>query len=163
MRTKHPETELIPYLRGELSAPDREQMAAHLAGCADCQRAVTEFRGLLDDLAKSVPPPPDLHWGRYQADLRDRLEARRRRRWWFKPVPLTLSAGLAGVLLFLTVQMGVRQVGPPQNNLTAFEETVLGSQLDLLRRYTLLERLDLLEDDLDLIGQLDGLVATGEV
>jgi hypothetical protein len=160
MPAQHPKTELIPYLRGELLPLDREQVAGHLAECDDCRRTVVEFRGILDDLTKSVPPPPEIHWGRYRADLQGKLEARARRRWWLRPVPLTLSAGLLGVLLLLAVQGGLRQAGP-KDNLMAFEETILGNQLDLLRQYPLLNRLDLLED-LDVIGQLDLLTATRE-
>src|SRR5437667_9505525 len=61
-----------------------------------------QFRDVLDELARAVPTPPDVHWGRYRAELREKLEARRvrrRARWW-RPVPLALSAGLAGLLLF---------------------------------------------------------------
>src|SRR2546428_11455497 len=61
-----------------------------------------QFRDILDELARAVPTPPDVHWGRYRAELREKLEARlvrRRARWW-RPVPLALSAGLAGLLLF---------------------------------------------------------------
>lgn len=155
MRTRHPETELIPYLRGELLASDRERVAGHLEGCADCRRAVEEFRALLDDLAESLPSPPEIHWGRYRADLRGKLEASARRRWWSRPVPLALSAGLAAGLLLFWVQGELRQPGPI-DNLTAFEETVIGGRFDLLRHIPLLDRLDLLED-LDVIRQLDTL------
>ena len=156
MPSKHPEPELILYLRGELAAPDRERVAGHLEVCADCRRALVEFRGLLDDLARSVPRPPEIHWGRYAAELRAKLERRGRSwRWWLRPVPLALTAGLAGILLLLAHQGGVRQAGRA-DDLMAFEETVIGSRLDLLGQYALLERLDLLED-LEVIRQLDRL------
>src|SRR5436309_15269635 len=61
-----------------------------------------QFRDILDELARAAPTPPDVHWGRYRAELREKLEVRRvrrRARWW-RPVPLALSAGLAGLRLF---------------------------------------------------------------
>src|SRR3989442_11184811 len=63
-----------------------------------------QFRDILDELARAVPTPPDVHWGRYRAELREKLEARRvrRRAPWWRPVPLALSAGLAGPLLFFS-------------------------------------------------------------
>ena len=42
------------------------------------------------------------------------------------------------------------------DGLNGFEEAVLGTRLDMLRQYPVVERLDLLED-LDVIRQLDGL------
>jgi anti-sigma factor RsiW len=165
MRSKHPETELIPYLRNELAPADRERVAGHLEGCAGCRRAVEEFRDLLNDFRRSIPEPPPVHWGRYRAELRSKLPDRTGgwsagRGWWRRSVEVALAAGLAGVLLLFGIRGGVRQarVG---DDLTAVEETLIGSQLDLLRQYALLERLELLED-LDVIRQLDSLSTTRE-
>ena len=47
------------------------------------------------------------------------------------------------------------------DGLSGFEEAVLGTRLDLLREYPIVERLDMLED-LDVIRQLDGLEARRE-
>ena len=157
MRSRHSEAELISYLRGELPPPDQERVAAHLAGCADCRRSAESFQILLDELERSVPAPPQIHWGRYQVELGARLETRVRRGWsawaWRWPLPATLFAGLAGALLFLALQGGFRPTGSP-SDLTAFEEVALGSRLDLLQEYALVERLDLLED-FDVIRELD--------
>jgi hypothetical protein len=115
-----------------------------------------QFRDLLDDLAQAVPRPPDVHWGRYRAELREKLEARRERRaWWRRPVPLALSASLAGLLLvvgLLTVQ-SARQRGTGVD-FAAVEEAAIGGQLGLLEQYQVVERLDLLEE-LDVIRDLD--------
>lgn len=165
MRPRHPESELIPYLRGELSPPDRERVARHLERCAECRRAVQAFRGILEKLERSAPRPPEVNWGRYRAELRARLEDRAQprpgawRQWWLRPVSVALAAGLVGVLLLFAVQSGLRQAR--LDDLTAFEETVIGSRLDLLQQYALLERLDLLED-FEVIRQLDRLSGTRE-
>ena len=98
-----------------------------------------------------------MNWARYRAELREKLDARRARRvWWWSPVPVALSAGVAGVLLLVAVWTGfpMRTGGEPFTP----EEASLGSELGLLQEYQVVEQLDLLED-LDVIGNLDGLAA----
>lgn len=159
MPYQHPETELIPYLHGELALRDRARVGDHLRECADCTRALGAFGEVVDELRRSIPEPPALHWARYRAELRARLDARAQagpgtpRWWWTRPLPLALAAGLAGVLAFLALHGGPRR---PADDPTVFERTVLPGKLDLLRNYSLLERLDLLED-LDVIRDLDRL------
>ena len=120
-----------------------------------------QFRDILDDLARAVPRPPDVHWGRYRAELREKLAARRepRRAWWWRPVPLAFSASLAGLLLvvaFLAVQ-SARQSGTGAD-FASVEEAAIGDRLGLLEQYQVVERLDLLEE-FDLISDLDRLAA----
>jgi anti-sigma factor RsiW len=144
---QHPTSELIAYLSGELAPADRERVDAHLAGCAECRRARDAFREILDGLRASAPAPPEVHWGRWRAELRAKVEARgRRRRWWLSPVPVALSAALAGVLLVFAWQGGVRHA--PRPDLPSVEEVAV-------------EQLDLLED-LELIGHLDRLAPQQE-
>jgi anti-sigma factor RsiW len=151
--TSHPETEIVPFVRGELPDAERARVAAHVDGCAECRRAVDETRAVLARLGASLPAPPPPNWGRYQAEVRARVAARRSRarRWWTQPVPLIASVGLVAALLLLSVQ---DRAMPPE--LPAVEETALGARLDLLEKYPVVERLDLLED-LDVIRQLDEL------
>lgn len=123
-------------------------------------REPEEFRNIVQELRQTAPEPPPVAWGRWRAELRAKLEVRAARTaWWRRPLPLTLSAGLAAALLVVTVWTGVRQSGVA--DLTAIEEVLLGRRLDLLRQYQVVERLDLLED-LDVIQQLDRLPGTRE-
>ena len=152
-----PETELIPFLRGELVPADHERVAAHVAACDECRTAIEESRIVLDALAARRRTPPAVDWGRYQAELRAKTAAGPRRRWWARPVP-TLAAA---VLLCVGILAGVRglQITSEQrrpNDLVVFEETSLGAQLPLLREYRVVERLDM-HEDLDAIRQLDQL------
>src|SRR5256884_3286847 len=156
----HPDTELIPYVQGELPAPERERVAQHLRECLDCRRDADELRELLDDLGRAVPRPPDVHWGGYRAELREKLAAHRTRRaWWARPVPLTLSASLAGLLLvvaFLAVQ-SARQSGTGPD-FAPVEKAAIRDRLRRLQQHQVVERLDLLEE-FDLISDLDRLAA----
>jgi|SRR6266850_429609 len=153
----HPETELIPFLRGELASAEHERVAAHVAVCTECRGAIEESRVVLDALAARRPAPPDVDWGRYQAEVRAGVEARPRRRWWARPVPTLAVAAMltAGVLLGVRGLQRVTDERRP-TEVVAMDETALGAQLPLLREYRVVERLDMLED-LDVIGQLDRL------
>lgn len=160
----HPERELVPFLRGELGAAERQRVALHLEGCRECRDTVDDVRRILEDLARAVPAPPEIHWGRYRAELTERLEARRAaraswRRWLTWPVPVAASAALAAALLFVTLGPIGRR-GPQPLELSALEETAIGSRLDLLENFRILERLDLLEN-LDVIHSLDRLAVRG--
>lgn len=54
---------LNPYLRGELSYPDRLEFHRHLAGCATCARMTERGRDALDmtrfAFARATDPRPD--------------------------------------------------------------------------------------------------------
>ncbi len=165
MGPNHPGTELIAYLRGELPRQERDRVSSHLEKCANCQQAVRSFRRLLDDLAHSAPRPPAIDWGHFQAELRAKLEQRSRRGlseqprvWrprWAWAIPLTISAAVAGIFMLLEEKPRIREPAPTEN-LTALEETVIGGELDFLRQYALVERLDLLEN-FEVIRALDRL------
>lgn len=165
MDDRHPETELIAYLKDELPADAREAVTRHLDSCPSCRETTTAFRTLLDNLAHGVPTAPPMHWGRYRAELRGRLEARAGRRWawWRRPLPVALSAGLATALVVFALlgPSAWREERRVAENLNGFEEVVLGTRLDLLREYPVVEHLDLLEN-LDVIRQLDRLTAPRE-
>jgi anti-sigma factor RsiW len=154
---EHPTSAIIAYVTDELAPPEREQVEAHLAGCLECGRQREALARLLGDLRASTAAP-DIHWGRWQAELRARLESRRRRRW-LRPLPVAVSAGLAGLLLAIAWLGGQREA--PRPDLGAIEEAALGGRLELLSQYSVLERLDLLED-IEVIGQLDRLTPRRE-
>ena len=154
----HPETALVPYVKDELAAGERARVAAHLERCERCRMALADVRAVLGALAPaSVPTEP--HWGRYRAELRTRLAKRARSpRWWQRPMPIAVSAGLAAALLLFTLRP--TPVERPATNLTQIEETTLGARLDLLEHYDVVARLDML-DALDEIRQLDVVPVNG--
>lgn len=153
----HPETELIPFLRGELEPADHERVAMHVGVCAECRGAIEESRVVLDALAARRAAAPAVDWGGYQAEIRARVTTGPRRRWWARPVPTLAVAAL----LSLGVLVGVRGLQRASEDrrpteAVAMDETTLGTQLPLLREYRVVERLDMLED-LEVINQLDRL------
>jgi len=157
----HEDTRIVPWLRGELSPTDAQSVEAHLIACTACRATADDFRATLARLADSAPLAPAVHWGRYRVELGEKLDRRRgigasgRTRWW--PVSVVMSGALVAVLVFLAVQD--RPSDTRSADFGAVEETVIGGQLDLLRQYSLVERLDLLED-LEVIRNLDRLEST---
>lgn len=149
----HPETALVPYLRDQLEPDERARVAAHLETCAGCRQTLADARVVLAQLA-GIPAPPEPDWGRYRAELRARLEARRRgAHWWRRPVTIAVSTGLAAALLLFTVRP--TPVEPPSTaSLTPIDETALGARLDMLKHYDVVQRLDML-DELETVRNLD--------
>jgi|SRR6185295_13794165 anti-sigma factor RsiW len=153
----HPETELIPFLRGELPPAEHDRVAVHVASCPECRGAIEESRLVLDALAARRALAPPVDWGRYQAEVRARVQARPRRGWWARPVPTLAVASMLTIGVLLGVH-GLQRAGENRRptDAVAIEETALGAQLPLLREYRVVERLDMLED-LEVIRQLDRL------
>jgi anti-sigma factor RsiW len=154
---RHPDTDLVPYLRGELPPAERERVARHLEECPDCKQDTELLRDLLGNLAHAIGEPPEISWPRYRAELRAKLEARRALvPWWRRPMPLALSASLAGALLLVAV-WGGRELSKSPDAIGP-EELAIGSELGLLQEIRTVERLDLLED-FEVISNLDSLAS----
>jgi len=84
------------FVDDELQPSERDEMAAHIAGCAECTRAIAEqmaFRKLVRVAANRYPAPPALHAALYrQLHPEPRIT-----RWWSWGVALA-SLGLVAVL-----------------------------------------------------------------
>src|SRR5579863_8025778 len=76
MATRHPETEIVPYLRGELSADERARVGAHLEGCAQCRESAEASSAILSNLTRAVEGVRDPDWTEYRAELKRKLRAR---------------------------------------------------------------------------------------
>src|SRR5262245_42671888 len=140
---KHPDTDLVPYLRGELPPAERERVERHLAECPDCRQDTELLRELLEQVARSIGQPPGVNWARYRAELREKLEARRvRRAWWWRPVPMALSTSVAGALLLVAVWTGYQMTGGEP---IMAEQASLGSALGLVQENQVVEESGLTE------------------
>ena len=96
MTTGHPQTALVPYLRGELRGEERARVARHLEGCASCREAAESAAAAMRELARCVEAVPVLDPAIYRAELyrkliRDEPGARENaeRRW--RPMTLGIS------------------------------------------------------------------------
>ena len=166
MAATHPETALVPYLRGELSGVERERVAGHLEQCGQCLEAAESFRSLLADLATEVDELPTPEWNAYRAELRRKLAARNQPRpqwwrpafeWWrpgFGWAGLAAAAAAAVLALWFTVP-GMRSAAPPEDQLALVQQVGV-TDVGLLRNYGVVTRLDLLEN-YDVIEHLDEL------
>src|SRR5881397_694077 len=126
MAGTHPEIELIGHLRDELAPAERARIETHLAACAECRRTTTAFQAILTDLRASQ-----------------------------HPAAITLASAAAVALIALALPFGRALFAPSASpELVAFEEVTIGSRLDLLQQYQVVEHLDLLED-LDVISHLE--------
>jgi anti-sigma factor RsiW len=161
--SEHPSDRLVPYLRGELAAAERTAIAAHLEGCAACRATLADFAVLAERLARAPEPAPPIHWGAFAAELREALarrtgQAARPRRWSLGPLPAALAAGLAVIVLYLAIPGQNARL--PRGDQALVEDSLLASQLDLIKDLDVVQRLDLLED-FDVIGRLDRLEPSG--
>src|SRR6185437_9548892 len=110
---RHPEDQLIPYLRGELDGALRTSIEGHLSECAACRAqsaALAETLTLIKSGIEQMPAPP---WETYRAELRRKLAARREQprpqRWWRVNLvwgSLAAAGAAAVVLLALTLSRG---------------------------------------------------------
>ncbi|MGC2495012.1 anti-sigma factor family protein, partial [Candidatus Binatus sp.] len=75
MTTDHPDTEIVPYLRGELSADERARVGAHLEGCAQCRESADASAAMLENLARVVDDVREPDWAEYRGQLKRKLHA----------------------------------------------------------------------------------------
>jgi len=168
----HPETCLIPYLRGELAGGERERIAAHLEGCAACRTQTDDLARTLRLAAEQLEHLPAPEWMSYRAELRRKLAERENRasgpgRW--RPTFVWGSfaaAGLAVALMAVTLLRPGNPKAPllaqPSVEALALADPDLDeigrTGVNLLRDYPMVERLDMLDDEnYDVIEHLDEL------
>ncbi|HYA34742.1 MAG TPA: zf-HC2 domain-containing protein [Candidatus Binataceae bacterium] len=158
MFAKHPETALIPYLRGELDRDERSRVESHLQTCARCRASMESSASMLREISEKVAQIPEPDWTRYRAQLRIRLAARREQpQTWWRPAYSWMSLAAAGaVAATIVATIAIRptqQLGPtPPVDQLALEDAP--ADLGLLRDYPVVEHLDLLEN-YDEISNLD--------
>lgn len=156
----HPETELVPFLRGELSAEERERVQHHLNGCAQCRESIEGLGATMQRVASRIEELPVPEWSAYRRELRLKLARRKERAGWWRPGIVwgslaTAGVGVAALILAFTMRPTSSEVTPGVDQL-ALEQAPEGADQGLLRNYPVVEHLDLLED-YDVIEHLDQL------
>jgi len=164
MSPTHPETNLIPYLRGELSGHERTRTAAHLDGCAGCRTQADALARTLQLVAAQVEQLPAPEWTVYRTELRRKLAAREARpaRWWQTTLVWGSLAGVAAVALLTVVATHRGNPGAPS---VEPEALALADAPDvgLLRNYPMVERMDMLDNDnYEVIEHLDELAPSSQ-
>ena len=164
MAAIHPETEIVPFLRGELSADERERVGAHLEGCAQCRATADASSAMLSNLASVVDDVRDPDWRTYRAELRRKLrdaqESRGRvsARWPVFGWPSMAMGAVAVAVLAIAIVMhrGAASVPAPEVDQLELQQELSSTDVGLLANYHVVEHLDLLEN-YDVIEHLDEL------
>jgi anti-sigma factor RsiW len=155
----HPETALVPYLHGELSAEESARLRTHLKECARCQEELAAAEAVMQEVARRVEQIPEPDWTVYQYQLRRKLNARRgeRVRKW-RPGLAWASLAAAAVATSAIVLALALSPGPraPAVDQLEVEGELADADIGLLRAYPVVEHLDLLEN-YDVIENLDQL------
>jgi anti-sigma factor RsiW len=161
MAGTHPETELVPFARGELSAEERGRVQHHLDECAQCRESMEELSATLRRIAIRLDELPTPEWSAYRRELRIKLAQRTEApsRWW-RPDIVWTSLATAGVgIAALIFALSMRPSAPermPEVDQLALEQPAEPVDTGLLRDYPVVEQLDLLEN-YDVIEHLDQL------
>jgi|SRR5208282_1194707 len=170
MAAIHPETEIVPYLRGELSAAERARVEAHLQGCADCRESAQASAAILSDLARAVDDVREPDWADYRAELKRKLRAVQasrgqvRGRWWadlqlpvFRWPSMAMgAAAVAALAIAILVHRGAGGLQAPGVDQLELQQELSSTDVGLLANYRVVEHLDLLEN-YEVIEHLDEL------
>lgn len=170
MAAIHPETEIVPYLRGELSADEHARVRAHLERCAQCRETADASSAILSSLARAVDEVREPDWGAYRSELKRKLRAAQasrgpaRGRWWDGlrlPVlgwPSMAMGAAAVAVLAIAIVMHRGSAGPqaPGVDQLELQQELSSADVGLLANYRVVEHLDLLEN-YDVIEHLDEL------
>jgi len=153
MFARHPETLLIPHLRGELDAARRAQIETHLRERARCRAAADGLSSALGMISREVADLPEPDWSSYRAELRRKIVAREDRaqhRW--RPRLLWTSFAAVGVAAVVVFSLVAPQRAPNVDQLALTDVDV-----GLLRNYPVVEKMVLLEnyDEIDHLDELN--------
>ena len=162
MGATHPESDLLPYLSGELSPDERQRVEQHLAGCALCRESISSSTAIMRALARDAENLREPNWTVYRAQLKRKIAEKEepRHKWWRPEIAWPFAtAGFAAaalVLAFTLLHVFRSPAVPPTVDQFAMEDAIGSPEVGLLRNYQLVEKLDLLEN-YDVIERLDTL------
>lgn len=93
------------YYDGELSPEETGEVSAHLAGCAECAKALAELKALSGGIKAAPPAPPAALQARVLAAARAGEKKRSR-------APVALAAVFAAVILALMALVMAKRLAP---------------------------------------------------
>jgi anti-sigma factor RsiW len=164
MAAYHPETDLVPYLRGGLSAEERDRIERHLEHCAQCHQSMESADAMLSRIADAVDDVRAPDWTQYRVELRRKLrsvEAGRSDvsgRWriagfGWPSIAMSAAAAILAIAIVMHRSGGLPAPGVDQLQMP---QEMSDADVGLLANYRVVEHLDLLEN-YDVIQHLDEL------
>src|SRR5271166_3242586 len=98
MLATHPETYLVPFVRGELNTVERDRVQHHLDECRQCRESMHDLAATMQRVSARLDELPTLEWSAYRRELRLKLDSRAeaRSQWW-RPGVKWASLATAGV------------------------------------------------------------------
>jgi hypothetical protein len=109
--SEHIEDRLSAYLDGELPAPDRAAVEAHLAECPECSAHLAELAAV-DSATRALPiEAPEGYFEAFPGKVRQRLEAQKARTW---SLPHWGWAVAAAALLAVVTPLSLREGSLPR-------------------------------------------------
>ncbi len=172
--TDHPDFDLVPYIRGELSADERVQVERHLEHCADCRESAAASAAILAQVSRAIDEVHSPDWSEYRAELHRKLADRQSggpaaQRWWpsqlrvpsIKWPAMALAGAVTAILAVAIVTHRGTGLEAPGVEELAMDQEMSGADMNdadvgLLANYRVVEHLDLLEN-YELIEHLDEL------
>jgi anti-sigma factor RsiW len=108
--SSHEHERLSAYLDGELPAGEREEVAQHLAACAECAARLAEFAAVGDAAATLAAGAPSGYFEALPGRVRARLEPRAAHR-----LPVWGWAVAAALLLAVVTPLTLRRLPAPES------------------------------------------------
>jgi predicted anti-sigma-YlaC factor YlaD len=152
---EHLEQDLVLYYYGELAAPDRGKITAHVQTCAACSLYLKQLEDLLPS-TRQLDEPPQAFWDDYSRELRLKIAQIRDKQPWsqtlaslFRSWAIPAFAGVAVVILAitLTLEKGFwsSRSSPPDDE-AIMEVLPLTENLEFFKTMEVLDALDVLEE-----------------
>jgi anti-sigma factor RsiW len=143
MNCEHISTQLVSYMDGRATEPERREVEAHLESCAACRSRVEEFRRLWTVLDEAPVVEPSLD---FDARMRQRIDAEPRPRLWNWLVPSPRLAFAVTLLAAMSLWLSTRPPAVESSAAQSEQEFKMIKDLGVLENYDVLNDFDALSE-----------------
>ncbi len=143
MNCEHISTQLVAYVDGRATEPERREVEAHLESCAACRTRVEEFRRLWTVLDEAPVVEPSLG---FDARMRQRVAAEPRPHLWNWLVPSPRLAFAVALLAVMSVWLSSRPPAIEPSAVQSEQEFKMIKDLGVLENYDVLNDFDALSE-----------------
>lgn len=105
----HEQDRLSAYLDGELPAPERAAVEAHLAGCSECEEQLAALAGVDEATRQLALKAPEGYFDTFAARVRGRIEAAPASGRGSRRLPVWAWAAAAALLLAVVTPLTLRE------------------------------------------------------